>query len=198
MTKKISVCPYLSPSFINENYKIAPYSNYGISKYTCEMYVSKICQENGMSSAILRYFNTYGPNQTFTPYVGIITIFINNMLQQKPITIFGDGNQCRDFIHVNEIVQATVLAMVSRETSGVYNVGTGKEHTVNDIAKILSEKIGVEPVITYSPRRSEELVNSIADISRARDILGFSPSSFFPEKIEHIINSIKMSLPYHG
>jgi len=180
---------------IDENRKIAPQSPYGISKYAGELYVRNICEAAGIDYTILRYFNTYGPNQTFTPYVGVITIFITRLLNNDPVTVFGDGNQCRDFVNVEDIVQGTVKAMYAKKNGLVCNLGTGVGSTVNDILSFLVKDLKMKPSISHESRRPEELVNSVADISKAREYLGFFPQRVFPDKIDEVIKSIKSNSP---
>jgi len=184
-----------SPDPIDENHRIDPRSPYGISKYTCELYVRDICRAGAMDYAILRYFNTYGPNQTFTPYVGVITIFITRLLSGQAITIFGDGRQCRDFIHVEDIVQGTIRAMHSVKEGGIYNLGTGVGNTVNDVAQALATKLKLKPQTESEPPRPEELVNSVACIEEAKTALGYAPQHTFPEGIDEVIEHIRATRP---
>ena len=96
---------------LNETDMPSPLSPYGISKHTAEIYCMNASKNFGFNCICLRYFNVYGPRQTFTPYVGVIQIFINKLLNAEPLIIFGDGNQARDFIYVKDIAQANILAM---------------------------------------------------------------------------------------
>ncbi len=92
------------PIPINETHPTLPASPYGIAKLTAERYVRLVCHSFGIEPVILRYFNTFGTRQAFTPYVGVITIFITRLLQKKGITVFGNGEQTRDFVHVSDVV----------------------------------------------------------------------------------------------
>lgn len=176
-----------------EKHKIAPLSPYGISKFASEMYIENICRSLGLYHVILRYFNTYGPGQAFTPYVGVITIFINRLLKGEPLTVFGDGNQCRDFVYIDDIIQSNIKAMEADINSGTFNIGSGEGHTVNEVAGILMKQLGSNADIVYSARKAEELTNSIADITHARSILAYSPLFRFPDNIEKVIELIKDS-----
>lgn len=178
---------------LSEDYKKDPLSPYGISKLASEMYIETLCKALGLQYIILRYFNTYGPGQTFTPYVGVITIFINRLLRGEPPVIFGDGMQCRDFVYVDDIVQGNIRAMETKIDSGIFNLGSGRGHTVNDVARILIDKLDNKIKASYSVRRSEELTNSIADISMSRNILKYSPEYKFPDNIEKVIEAINSS-----
>jgi len=172
---------------IDENYIKEPISPYGISKLASEKYCLNLANGIGMDCIILRYFNTYGQGQTLTPYVGVITIFINNLLHGKPPIIFGDGNQKRDFIYVGDVVQANLKAMEWSGSKGIFNIGSGEPKSVNEIAGILCKKINpdIEPV--YGEERHGELKNSIANLKKAKKELGFYPSAKFEEKIDEVI-----------
>lgn len=179
------------PTPVSEAFTIAPASPYGVSKYAGELYTRLLCAAAGIPWAVVRYFNTYGPNQGFTPYVGVVTIFITRLLRGEPLTLFGDGNQCRDFVHVDNIVQGTLLALGSPRPEGVWNLGTGHGHTVNDIVTVLSRCLGVSPVVQYQPRREEELIHSVADVRRAGAELGYEPRRLFPDGLEAVIEHIR-------
>jgi UDP-glucose 4-epimerase len=136
---------------------------------------------------MLRYFNTYGIGQQYTPYVGVITIFINRLLNGDEIHIFGNGEQRRDFIHVSDVAGANLLAMEKNANNGIFNIGTGKAISVNQLAEIIRQKINPAAKVQHLEEHSGELRNSIADITRARSSLGFEPSKVFEESIDEII-----------
>lgn len=179
------------PSPINEDYIKSPISPYGISKLAGEMYCLNIGKFLNIDVVALRYFNTYGPAQALTPYVGVITIFINRLLSGKSPVIFGDGGQRRDFVHVHDIVQANIKAMESDVRGESFNVGTGIDTSVNEIAALLCKRInpGIKPV--YDAPQPGELRNSIADISKAKKILGYSPRFTLKDRIDEIIEEKK-------
>ncbi|MBA3534576.1 MAG: SDR family NAD(P)-dependent oxidoreductase, partial [Ardenticatenales bacterium] len=99
-----------TPTPISESHPTQPVSPYGIAKLAGEQYVLNLAQQFGFEGVVLRYFNTFGPGQSFTPYVGVTTIFIRRLLQGESLTIFGDGEQRRDFVHVVDVAAATVAA----------------------------------------------------------------------------------------
>lgn len=175
------------PTPISETYLQEPISPYGIAKLAAEKYVGLLCKQFNLPWIGLRYFNVYGPRQTFTPYVGVITIFIRNLQKGKPITIFGDGNQERDFIYVGDIVKATLLALESDVNGEVFNVGTGRGTSVKQIAQLLIQNLqpGLEPLFQSS--QPGEIRHSIADISKIQRTLGFEPEARLSEKISEVI-----------
>lgn len=130
-----------TPDPISEDYIPEPISPYGIAKLAAEKYCLELTRQMDIDCHILRYFNTYGPGQSVTPYVGVITIFITRLLAGKPPKIFGDGEQRRDFVHVNDVVNANLLAMDTSERYGLYNVGTGRATSVTEISNLLCQRI---------------------------------------------------------
>ncbi len=172
---------------ITEEHPLEPTSPYGISKLASEKYVLHFCQYLGIDSVILRYFNTYGAGQTFTPYVGVITIFIQRLLRGEPLPIFGDGRQVRDFVSVDDVAEATILASNFGGNARIFNVGTGIGTTINSLADMLKRAMGASNQIEYLPPQLGETADSIADISLARDALGFMPRWSIQEKLPEII-----------
>lgn len=172
---------------IHEERRLLPVSPYGCSKYSGELYTALLSGHMGFDSIVLRYFNTFGPRQAFTPYVGVVTIFITNLLKGKPPVIFGDGRQTRDFVHVGDVAAANVLAMESDIRHGVFNIGSGKGTSVNEVAGMLIERLspGVRPV--YAPPQPGEPRDSVADITEAGKKLGFKPRFTLRDKIDEVI-----------
>jgi len=175
------------PTPISEAYKLEPISPYGISKLASEKYCRQFSSDTGIPCQILRYFNTYGVGQTFTPYVGVITIFVHRLLDGKPPVIFGDGEQRRDFVHVHDIVAANLQAMKSGMSLGTYNVGTGRGTSVREIAELLCEKIGGSQRPEYAEAQPGELRYSIADTHRIRADLHFHAKETLECRIDEVI-----------
>ena len=174
-----------APTPIDESHPKRPLSPYGVGKLAAEDVAAQILAARGIPFSATRFFNTYGPGQTFTPYVGVLTIFITRLLRGEPITIFGDGEQQRDFIHVQDIVAGT-MAAPGREP-GRYNLGTGRGTTLNQLAALVTAKLAPGRRPTYAPAHAGELRFSIADISAARRALGFSPVRTLPQDIDDVI-----------
>jgi UDP-glucose 4-epimerase len=183
------------PEPITEEYKAEPISPYGIAKLAAEKYCLQLARDMDIDCHVLRYFNTYGVGQSITPYVGVITIFIERLLAGKPPVIFGDGEQRRDFVHVSDIVAANILAMDSEERYGLFNVGTGRATSVKEIAAMLCEKIAPDIAAEYVAAHPGELRYSIADIGRISEILGYSPQVSITERLDEIIDSYREKLP---
>ena len=160
---------------VAEDHSQHPMSPYGLSKMTAEHYCLILGEEYGLKVCCLRYFNVYGVNQRYNPYGNVIPIFIERATQGKSLTIYGDGNQTRDFIEVRDIVGANLLAY-EKGAQGVFNIGTGVATTVNELARQVLQAVQGEVSITYSDPRSGEVLHSVADISKAQRELGFSPA----------------------
>ncbi|MBU1122404.1 MAG: NAD-dependent epimerase/dehydratase family protein [Candidatus Omnitrophota bacterium] len=172
---------------MKEDQKLEPTSPYGISKLAAEKYCLQMAEFGSFDAVALRYFNTFGTKQTLTPYVGVITIFINRLLEGKVPLIFGDGKQIRDFVSVLDIARANILAMKHGKNGQVMNIGSGKGTTVNEVAQMIIDRMdgGIKP--EYGSPQAGEPGDSIADITRAREFINYEPRYFLSDKIDEII-----------
>jgi len=180
---------------VTEESETAPMAPYGISKLAGEMYVETMCSRFGIDYSVLRLFNAYGPRQMPGPYSGVITAFVESILAGRPPVIFGNGEQVRDMINVGDIVKANLLAMQAPSVNAVLNIGTGIPHSINSIARIILESMGsdLEPVHADAP--SSEIRYSVADVSKAREMLGFSAQATLESRIDEVICWMKDSDP---
>jgi len=152
-----------------------PLSPYAISKLTGEYYCSVFSQLYGIKTVSLRYFNVFGPRQDpGSEYSGVISKFIVQVKQSKPITIFGDGKQTRDFVYVKDIVTANLNAM-KYQSSGVFNIACGQETSINFLAKTIGELTGNPIDLNYEHSRKGDIQKSVADIHLAQTLLHFKP-----------------------
>lgn len=172
---------------------LEPISPYGVGKLASEKYCLLMGKFNHFEVVCLRYFNTYGKRQTFTPYVGVITIFINRLLKGEPPIIFGAGNQVRDFICVDDIVQANILSMEKKIHAEILNVGTGIGTTVNEIANLLTRKINPAIKPGHASPRPGEPADSVASGVKAKRLIGFKARFSLEDKIDEVIDWIKYS-----
>ena len=159
---------------VDESSPIGPLSPYGQSKLDME----KITIQSKINYAILRLFNVYGKGQT----TGVITNFGKNISKNNPLTIFGDGKAIRDFIHVDDVVDAIILSMKS--TSGIYNIASGNGTSITDLAKLLLELFGKNSKIVYQPARKGEIIYSVSDITKSQNKLGFNPKIILNEGLK--------------
>jgi len=163
---------------IGESMQCRPASPYGAGKLAIENYLHAYKSSFGLEPVMLRYFNIFGTRQKLGDYSGVITIFIESLLNGIPPTIMGDGLQTRDFVNVEDIVQANILAMDSDKAVGqVMNVASGKSTTVLHIAEVLKEITGKRDIeIRFAPGRVGDVRNGKANIEKIQSVLGYSPS----------------------
>lgn len=174
-----------------EDSAIHPSSVYGISKQVQGQLVHLVCKSIGVESVSFRYQNVYGPGQSLTnPYTGILSIFSTRIKNGNGINIFEDGKETRDFVYIEDVVDATILGMEVPEANGhVFNVGTGIATDVLTVANTLCEKYGINVPITVSGNyRLGDIRHNFADITAARQILGFEPKWSFSDGIEQFTN----------
>ena len=165
-----------------EDSAIHPSSVYGIGKQVQGQMVHLICKNSGIESVSFRYQNVYGPGQSLTnPYTGILSIFSNRIKSHKGINIFEDGKETRDFVYIDDVVDATIAGMEVPEANGhVFNVGTGIATDVLTVAQTLCKHYGIEVPLTVSGNyRLGDIRHNYADITLAKQILGFNPKWAF-------------------
>jgi nucleoside-diphosphate-sugar epimerase len=173
-----------------------PQNPYGITKLAGESYVRAFWKVYKLPTVALRYFNVYGPRQSFdlaSAYGGAVTLFINRIIKGLPPVIYGDGKQTRDFVYIGDVVEANVLALNCKEATGqVFNIGSGRRVTVNHAAKVLKQALGkTELKNIYEPARVGEVKHGFADITRARNVLKFDPTYPFPEGVNSLVKWYK-------
>lgn len=169
-----------------EDSAIHPTSVYGITKQVQGQLVHLVCASLGLESVSFRYQNVYGPGQSLSnPYTGILSIFSTRIKNGNGITIFEDGKETRDFVYIDDVVDATILGIeVKGATGNAFNIGTGVATDVLTVAKTLIEKYGVEVPVTVSGNyRLGDIRHNYADITLARTILGFEPKWSFSDGI---------------
>lgn len=167
-----------------------PLSPYALSKLTGEHYCRLFFQLYGLSTVCLRYFNIFGPRQDpYSPYAAVIPSFIFRLLRGERVIIFGDGEQSRDFTYVANVVEANLLAtQAENKVSGeVFNIAGGQEITVNALAAEISRLLGAENEPIYAEPRPGDIRHSLADISRARQVLGYEPHYGFREGLRETV-----------
>jgi UDP-glucose 4-epimerase len=169
---------------IKESSLTLPVSPYGFSKLKGEFYCRLFREQFGLKTVILRYFNTYGVGQTPSDYVGVITIFINQALNNKPVTIFGNGEQTRDFVFVEDVASANIEAAF-RDVEGTFNIAGGREVNINGIADYVMEATGFDKR-AYVDAPPGEIRRMVADISRTKEQLGIEPEVNLKKRVFEI------------
>jgi len=153
-------------------------SPYAAAKVCAEAYLKTANDELGLSTVRLRYFNVYGPRQITKSESGVIAIFTKQALLGRPITIFGDGTQTRDFVYVNDVVEANMLAAKNEQANGeVFNVGSGEETSIMELAKLITKITGKNIPIIHGTDRVADFKRAKADLRRAEQVLGFHPKT---------------------
>jgi UDP-glucose 4-epimerase len=169
-----------------------PISPYAVAKLASEHYMISFYRCYGLETVCLRYFNIFGPRQDPTsPYSGVLAKFITQMLKGEQPTILGDGKQSRDFTYVDNAVEANLLACKApaNDVAGrVFNVATGRRVDLNETFQILKKLTGYPGNVNYGPERAGDVKHSLADMSRAKKHLGYTPKVDFEEGLRRTID----------
>ena len=164
-----------------------PISPYGVSKLAGEHYLRVLGSLHGFEGVAMRYANVYGPRQDPKSEAGVVSIFVSRLLAGQPLTVFGDGEQTRDYVFVRDVARANLLAGTAAVSRGdrldvpAFNIATGRETSVNQLAAAVGQALGRTPVIEYAPARPGELNRSCLDVSKASRELGWAPQVGFDE-----------------
>ena len=165
-----------------------PQTPYGITKLDGEYYLQMYNSLFGLGTASLRYFNVFGPRQNpKSQYAAAVPIFISNALKNEPITVYGDGEQTRDFIFVKDVVKANVLAATTPSANGVFNVALGKATSIKELVNMIVKSTGSKSKIVYETPRTGDIKYSLASIKETVEKLGFNPDYTLEESIQQTI-----------
>ncbi len=164
----------------------SPLSPYALSKLSQELFGRIFTKTFGLETVTLRYFNIFGPRQDpQSEYAAVIPRFVRAMLKGEALTVYGTGEQSRDFTFIDNVVQANLLAMgTMRGVGEAFNIGCGSSFSILDLIDNLSGILNVRPEVKHLPPRAGDPMASQADISKARDFLGYSPKVYFREGLE--------------
>ena len=164
----------------NEDHPLRPVSPYGVAKLATEKYLFFYHVQYGIDYVAMRYANVYGPRQDPHGEAGVVAIFCGRILEDRPVTVYGDGNQTRDYVFVGDVVRANVAAVAST-VSGAFNIGTGIETNVNQLYAALAQIAGTNRAPEYGPARPGEQMRSVILPARAQKELGWRPQVELPE-----------------
>ncbi len=169
---------------VTENIKTNPLSPYGKSKLAAEQKIKKISEEYNINAITLRMFNVYGKGQNYQ-YAGVISKFIKNILEDRPIQINGDGEQTRDFVSIFDVVTAFECAIknIEGKKGDVYNIGTGNSVSINELAKLILKVAEKKTEIKYKEQNKDEIKDSVADVTLAKNELGFIAKQKLKDKL---------------
>ncbi|KTD25906.1 NAD-dependent epimerase/dehydratase family protein [Legionella maceachernii] len=177
---------------IKENAPLSPISIYGYTKLAAECYARFISEIHKLPLTALRLFNVYGPRQKLdSPYSGVISIFLNNLLHDNPCIFYGSGEQSRDFISVEDVVLFLMKSMAtSSRTVRTYNVCTGKSTKIKTIANLLSQELKKELVIMHKPQKIGDVECSLGDPFLAREELGIFAKSSIESGLKNLVKTM--------
>lgn len=173
---------------IDENHPYDPTSPYGLDKLTADYYTRLYADLYDLETAALRYFNVFGPGQTGGDYAGVIPIFIEQALSGEDITIHGEGEQTRDFVYVDDVVRANILAAQRANVGDAYNIASGKSIAIRELAEKVREITDSGSDIVHTESRSGDIEYSVANISKAKSDLNYEPSVTLEEGLERTID----------
>jgi len=171
----------------SETHVTQPLSPYGLSKFCGEQYLSYYQRVGGIQVVNLRYANVYGPRQDPYGEAGVVAIFIQKLLNGEQAIINGNGRQTRDFVFVDDVVEAN-LSVMGQQIGGTYNVGTGKETSINDLFRILVEQIGSMCKELHGPAKPGEQARSVIDATKLRHELSWEPRVELPEGLKRTVS----------
>ncbi len=167
-----------------------PLSPYGLAKFVGEEYVKLFYRLYGLKYIILRYANVYGPRQNPKGEAGVVAIFIDRIIENKQPIIYGDGNQTRDYVYVMDIVEANLLSLTKGDNQA-FNIGTGRETSVNELLKILLQVMNKEVKLIFEPERQGEIERGALDCTTAKNILGWQAKHTLQQGMQNTFEAYK-------
>jgi UDP-glucose 4-epimerase len=171
----------------------APISPYGVSKLAGEYYMRALAALRGFEAVAMRYSNVFGPRQDPKSEAGVVSIFVSRLLEDRPLTVFGNGLQTRDYVFVRDVARANVLASTASVPAGTdidataFNIATAQQRNVLELAETVGQVMGRKPQVELAPARAGELFRSSLDISKARAMLGWKPEVHFDDGLGDLV-----------
>lgn len=177
-----------------------PISPYGVSKLSGEHYLRVLGDLSGFERVALRYSNVFGPRQDPKSEAGVVSIFVSRLLEGKPLTVFGDGLQTRDYVFVRDVARANLLAATAAVPQGdldssAFNIGTSVQRNVLELAEAVGQVMGLKPVLQFDPPRPGELQRNALVNAKAKAGLGWSPVHRFEDGLKEIVTWFKQGAP---
>ncbi len=170
---------------ITEDHPTEPITSYGVVKLAVEKYLGLYFRLHGLDYAVLRISNPYGPYQNPAGQQGAVAVFLHRAHAGEPITIWGDGSVVRDYLYVSDLAEALVLAGGIESRQSVFNVGSGRGTSLNELIALIADVTGERPAVDYVPGRVLDVPANVLDVTRARGDLGWSPRTGLAEGIAH-------------
>jgi UDP-glucose 4-epimerase len=172
----------------------APISPYGVSKLAGEYYMRALAALRGFEAVAMRYANVFGPRQDPKSEAGVVSIFVSRLLENRPLTVFGNGLQTRDYVFVQDVARANVLASTAAVPAGdgidatAFNIATAKQTNVLELAEMVGRVMGQRPEIEFAPARAGELFRSSLDVTKAGKVLGWKPEVGFDDGLPQLVD----------
>jgi UDP-glucose 4-epimerase len=162
---------------------------YAVSKLAAELYLFALGELNGIDTVVLRIFNAYGPGQRIPPaHAPVVPAFVKNALTGASLVVHGDGTQTRDFVYLDDVVEALVTAAVSPAARGaIINIGSGEETSIHRLIATLGQVAQRQPEVIYNPLESGGIARLVADLTRARQLLGYQPRVRLGEGLQRLL-----------
>jgi len=178
---------------VTEDHPVRPLSNYGVSKYAIELYIRSFQASANLRAVILRYPNVYGPRQDPAGEAGVVAVFSRSLLQGEQPRIFGDGTKTRDYLYIEDVIEANLLALKASD-DGVYNLGWGRQVTDWEVFQAVRDAVGASVDPLFERKRPGEIDHICLDALRARTALGWRPVVSFKEGVRRTIHYWKERL----
>ncbi|POA21767.1 NAD-dependent epimerase [Pseudomonas sp. FW300-N1A1] len=172
---------------IPETHATDPVCSYGIAKLAIEKYLALFHHLHGLDYTVLRLANPFGEGQRTHASQGAIAVFLGKVLRDEPIEIWGDGSVVRDYIHVADVVQALLAALEPSTQEHVFNIGSGRGHSLNEVLDTIEKITGRVAIRKYLPGRGFDVPLSVLNIDRAKNVLGWAPAVGFEEGVERFV-----------
>jgi len=176
---------------VSEETAVAPISPYAETKLLGERLCQGFSHKKQLKTAVLRFFNVYGPRQALNDYSGVITIFIEKAKTNQPLTVYGDGLQTRDFVYVIDVAGAIYAALTSNVDGEVFNVGTGSAVSINQLAEVVKELTDSVSPVKHEATRVGDIKHSYADIAKAQSLLSYQPTVSLNSGLQLLLNSCR-------
>ncbi|WP_253737458.1 NAD-dependent epimerase/dehydratase family protein [Halohasta salina] len=173
---------------IDETEPASPLSPYAVDKLAADHYVRVYGRQYDFPTVALRYFNVYGPGQR-GDYSGVIDAFVERARADEPLEVHGEGDQTRDFVHVSDIVRANLAAAVTPHTGRAYNVGTGRETSIQELAETVRDLVDTDAPITHTDPRPGDISRSRADLTRSTEWLGYEPTVELSDGLKTVLDA---------
>jgi UDP-glucose 4-epimerase len=183
---------------IPETHPTDPVCSYGIAKLAIEKYLALFYQQHGLDYTVLRLANPFGEGQRIDSSQGAVAVFLGRILHGEAVEVWGDGSVIRDYIHIDDVVDALLLSVEYKGNDRLFNIGSGRGHSINEVLDVLEQAVGQRADRRYQSSRSFDVPVSVLSIESARRALGWSPKVDFAHGVERFVVWMKHQLAEHS